>query len=45
MHADANSQKSKVDQIFFGWAWSKMGVGQSGLWNKFECISKMNCWN
>ena len=26
LHADTNSQKLKVDQKFFGWAWLKMGV-------------------
>ena len=33
LHVDTNSQKLKVDQRFFGWAWSKMGVANlvSGL--------------
>ena len=26
LHVDAWSQKSKADQSFFGWAWSKNGV-------------------
>ena len=26
LHVDANSQKLKVDQTFFGWTWSKMGL-------------------
>ena len=26
MHIDKNSQRFKVDEIFFGWSWSKMGV-------------------
>ena len=26
LHVDTNSQKLKVDQNFFGWEWSKMGV-------------------
>ena len=26
LHVDTNSQKLKVDQKIFGWAWSKMGV-------------------
>ena len=25
LHVDTNSQKLKVDQKFFDWAWSKMG--------------------
>ena len=33
VHVVTNSQKLKVDQNFFGWAWSKMGVANlvSGL--------------
>ena len=33
LHVDTNSQKSKVDQKNFGWAWSKTGVANqvSGL--------------
>ena len=32
-HVDMNSQKLKVDQKFYGWVWSKMGVADfaSGL--------------
>ena len=26
LHVDSNSQKLKVDQFFFGWAWLKMIV-------------------
>ena len=26
LHVDTNSQKLKVDQKYFGWAWSEMGV-------------------
>ena len=26
LHVDTNLQELKVNQIFFGWAWSKLGV-------------------
>ena len=26
VHADANSEKLKVDSMIFGWMWSKMGM-------------------
>ena len=26
LHVGTDSQKVEADQIFFGWAWSKMGV-------------------
>ena len=26
LHVDTSLHKLKVDQIFFGWAWSKMGM-------------------
>ena len=33
LHVDTNSEKLKIDQTFFGWTWSKMGVANliSGL--------------
>ena len=33
LHVDTKSQKLKVEQEFFGWLWSKMGVANvvSGL--------------
>ena len=33
LHVYTNSQNLKFDQIFFGWAWSKMGLANliSGL--------------
>ena len=33
LHVDRNSQKLKVDQKVFGWAWPKMGMAKlaSGL--------------
>ena len=33
LHVDMNSQKLKVDQKFYDWVWSKMGVADlaSGL--------------
>ena len=45
-HVDTNSQKLKVDGIFFGWKWSKNECGQSDLWTlKLTVISRMNWWN
>ena len=32
LYADTNSHKLKVVQKVFGWAWSKYGCGESGLW-------------
>ena len=26
LHVDTNSQKLKVDQKYFGWAWSNLGM-------------------
>ena len=41
LHFDTNSQKLKVDQKFFGWSCSKMGVASLVTVSKIDCISKM----
>ena len=32
-------------KIFFGWAWSKMGVASLITGSKIDCTSEMNRWN
>ena len=46
LHVGKNSQKLKVAQKDFGWALSKYGCDQSGLWNlNWLCISRINRGN
>ena len=41
LHVDTNSNKSKVDQKGFAYAWSK--IGAVWLWDsKIDCILRMN---
>ena len=40
LHVDTDSQKSKVYRKVFGWAWSKMVCGQSGLWTLKLIVSQ-----
>ena len=40
LHVDTNSQKLKGDENIFGWAWSKKGFDQFGLWTLNELYLK-----